>query len=91
MPKSLLAKHLTVSPPVKKLFDEYEKAFRALDIAKSASFCADTFITAGLNGIITTSKAEVLAATGKAAEFYRSIGQKSAKILSLDEQSITEL
>jgi hypothetical protein len=32
---------------VKKLFSEYEKAFDALDIEKSAGFFADAFISAG--------------------------------------------
>jgi hypothetical protein len=36
-----------VSPSVKRLFDEYEKAFSALDIEKSAQFFADSFISAG--------------------------------------------
>jgi len=32
----------------------------------------------------------LLRSASKAADFYRSMGQKSAKILTLDEQPITE-
>jgi len=78
------------SESVKRLFEEYEKAFSALDIARSAMFFADTFISAGPNGTITNSKTELLKSASQAADFYRSVGQKSAKILSLDEQPVSE-
>ncbi len=81
---------MTVSAAVKTLFLEYEKAFSELDIQKSAEFFADTFISAGPNGNITQSKAEFLREAQKAADFYRSVGQTSAKILSLDEVPISE-
>jgi len=61
-----------------------------LDIEKSAGFFADSFISAGPNGTITNSKTEFLRSASKAADFYRSMGQKSAKILTLDERPITE-
>jgi hypothetical protein len=80
---------MAISESVKRLFADYEKAFSALDIAKSAEFFADTFISAGPNGIITSSKAELLKSAEKAAEFYRSVGQQSAKILSLEETPIS--
>jgi hypothetical protein len=83
-------KLVTVSPSVKRLFSEYEKAFSALDLQRSAEFFADSFISAGPKGTITQSKAEFLKEANKAIAFYRSIGQKSAKILSLDEVPITE-
>ncbi len=72
-----------------KLFTQYEKAFNALDVEKNAEFFADTFISAGTNGAITNSKAEFLREAHKASEFYRSIGQQSAKIISLDEVAIS--
>ncbi len=81
---------MVVSESVKRLFEEYEKAFSALDIARSAGFFADTFISAGPNGTITNSKAELLKSARQAADFYRSVGQKSARILSFDEQLISE-
>jgi hypothetical protein len=83
-------KLVTVSPSVKRLFSEYEKAFSALDLQRSAEFFADSFISAGPKGTITQSKAEFLKEANKAIAFYRSIGQKSAKIISLDEVPITE-
>ena len=81
---------MVASEPVKRLFEEYEKAFSALDIGRSARFFADTFISAGPNGTITNSKTELLKSASQAADFYRSVGQKSAKILSLDEQPVSE-
>jgi hypothetical protein len=81
---------MVVSEVVKRLFEEYEKAFSALDISKSAEFYGDTFISAGPNGTITNSKTELLKSAKQAADFYKSVGQKSAKILFLDEQSISE-
>ncbi len=81
---------MVVSESIKRLFEEYEKAFRALDIARSAEFYADTFISAGPNGTIKNSKNELLKSANQAANFYKSVGQKSAKILSLDEQPISD-
>jgi len=86
----LVGEHLPVSSSVKKLFTEYEKAFSALDMKKSAGFFADSFISAGPNGTITNSKKELLESGQKAADFYRSVGQKSAKIFSLEESPITD-
>jgi len=84
-----VGENMPVSTSVKKVFSEYEKAFSALDMKKSAEFFADTFISAGPNGTITNSKKELLEGQ-KAADFYRSVGQNSAKILSLDESPITD-
>lgn len=36
----------------KKMFEEYEKAFAALDIEKNAELFADAFISAGPRGAI---------------------------------------
>lgn len=77
------------NPSVKRLFAEYERAFAALDIAKSAQFFADTFISAGPRGAIAQSKAEFLRLAAQAAEFYRSVGQTSARVLSADEVPIS--
>jgi hypothetical protein len=74
---------------VRKLFTEYEKAFDALDLSKSAEFFADTFISAGPRGVIAQSKAEFLKLAHQAADFYKSLGQTSARILSMDETSIS--
>jgi hypothetical protein len=81
---------MAISASVKKLFAGYEKAFSTLDFEKNAEFFADSFISAGPNGIITRSKAEFLKEARKASEFYKSIGQQSAKIISLDEIPISD-
>ncbi len=85
-----VGEHLPLDSSVRKLFSEHEKAFNELDMKKSAEFFADSFISAGPNGTITNSKKEFLESGQKAAAFYRSVGQKSAKILSLDETPITD-
>ncbi len=75
---------------IKIFFSEYEKAFSELDLKKSAEFFADTFLSAGPNGTITNSKAEFLKEAHKASEFYKTVGQQSAKILTLNETLITD-
>lgn len=67
---------------LEKLFTEYEKAFSILDTRKIAEFFADTFMSAGPKGTIAQSKKEYLEKSEQASEFYRSIGQNSAKIIS---------
>ena len=76
-------------PTIKKLFEEYEKAFSELDIEKQAGFFSDTFISAGPRGAIAQSKSEFLKLADQAAEFYRKVGQTSAKILSAEETTIS--
>ncbi len=82
-------KKVVESDPVQRLFAEYEKAFAALDIEKNAEFFADTFISAGPRGAIAQSKAEFLRLAHQAAEFYTSVGQTSARILSLQETMVS--
>ncbi len=74
---------------VKKLFAEYEKAFNALDVEKQVPFFAEHFISAGPRGSIAHGRDEFAKMANKAAEFYRSVGQTSAKILSMDETPIS--
>ena len=74
---------------IKKMFAEYEKAFAALDIKKNSEFFADIFISAGPNGVIAQSKTEFVKMAQQAADFYKNIGQTSAKILSVDEVPIS--
>jgi hypothetical protein len=78
-----------IDPAIRNLFTAYEAAFSALDMRKSAEFFADTFISAGPRGSITSSKAEFLKLADQAAAYYRSVGQTSAKIFSLEENPIT--
>ena len=73
----------------RKLFAQYEKAFAALDVGKYAEFFADAFISAGPRGAIARSKAEFLKLSQQAADFYKSIGQTSARMLSTDEIPIS--
>ena len=83
-------KRVVESNSLQELFNEYEKAFAALDIKKSAGFFSDTFISAGPRGAIAQSKAEFLKLADQAAEFYKRVGQTSAKILSLQETAISD-
>ncbi len=73
---------------VKKLFAEYEKAFNALDVEKQVPLFAEHFISAGPRGSIAQGRDEFARMANKSAEFYRSVGQTSAKILSMDETAI---
>ncbi len=74
---------------IKKLFVEYEKAFNALEVEKQLPFFAEHFISAGPKGSIAHGRDEFAKMANKAAEFYRSVGQTSAKILSMDETEIS--
>ncbi len=74
---------------VKKLFAEYEKAFNALDVEKQVPLFAEHFISAGPRGSIALGRDEFARTASKAAEFYRNVGQTSAKILSMDETAIS--
>ncbi len=75
---------------VKKLFAEYEKAFNALEVEKQVPFFAEHFISAGPRGSIAHGRDEFAKMASSAAEFYRSVGQTSAKILSMDETPISD-
>lgn len=64
------------------LFKQYELAFNKLDLKTISGFYADTFISAGPKGTITQSKKEFEEKAKEAVEFYKSVGQNSAKIIS---------
>ena len=64
------------------LFKQYEEAFDKLDLKAIASYYADTFISAGPKGTISQNKKEFMEKAEQAASFYRSVGQKSARIVS---------
>ena len=70
---------------LKKLFDAYEKAYSELDLETTATFFADTFISAGPKGTIAQSKKEFLSKAKQAADFYRKVGLEYGKILSTKE------
>jgi hypothetical protein len=75
---------------VKKLFDEYERAFSALEVEKQVPFFAEHFISAGPRGSIAQSRDEFAKMASQAAEFYKQVGQTSAKILSMAETAISD-
>jgi hypothetical protein len=75
---------------LEQFFSEYEKAFSQLNIKKSAELFADTFISAGPKGMIAQSKEEFLKKANQASEFYKSVGQTSAKIISKKLTSISD-
>lgn len=64
------------------LFQQYESAFNQLDFATISDYYADAFISAGPKGVIAQSKKEFLDKAEQAADFYRSVGHQSAKIIS---------
>ena len=64
------------------LFKQYEEAFDKLDLKAITAHYADTFISAGPKGTISHNKKEFTEKAEQAASFYRSVGQKSARIVS---------
>ncbi len=78
-----------MSDSIKKLFAEYEKAFNALEVEKQVPFFAEHFISAGPSGSIAVGRDEFAKMARSAAEFYRNVGQTSAKILSMVETEIS--
>lgn len=74
---------------VKHLFSHYEKAFNNLEVEKQAPFFAEHFISAGPQGSIAQNREEFIKMAQQSAEFYRKVGQTSAKILSLTETEIS--
>ena len=79
-----------ISPGLEKFFNEYQNAFTALDIERQAQLFADVFISAGPNGVIAHNKAEFIKMAGQAAEYYKSVGQESVKILFLQETPVSD-
>jgi ketosteroid isomerase-like protein len=74
---------------IKQLFTDYARAFDKLDFNTQARFFADTFMMAGPAGAVSKNKAEFLRKADKAATFYKSVGQTSARLLSMDEKPIS--
>lgn len=64
------------------LFKQYETAFNDLDLKAVSDFYADSFMSAGPKGVITQSKEEFEEKAKQAVSFYRSVGHKSARIIS---------
>ena len=74
----------------KRLFEQYERAFSALDVEKQVPLFAEHFISAGPRGSIAQGRDEFAKMARQVAEFYKSVGQTSAKILSMDETAISK-
>ncbi|MGZ4944540.1 MAG: DUF4440 domain-containing protein [Halobacteriota archaeon] len=79
-----------IDQALKGLFTKYQKAFSALDFEKIAKLYSESFMSFGPTGIIARSKAEFLQEACEASEFYRSIGQTSARSISMNESPISE-
>jgi hypothetical protein len=75
---------------LQELFKAYEKAYSALDLETTATFYADTFVSAGPKGTIAVGKQEFLSKAKQASDFYRSVGLEYGKVLSTKELPITD-
>jgi hypothetical protein len=64
------------------LFKQYETAFNNLDLKAISDLYADTFMSADPKGVIAQSKVEFEEKAKEAVSFYRSVGHKSARIIS---------
>ena len=64
------------------LFKQYETAFNKLDLESISGYYADTCMSAGPKGVIAQSKKEYEAKAEQAVSFYRSVGHRSARIIS---------
>lgn len=64
------------------LFKDYETAFDKLDLKAISGYCADSFISAGPKGSIAQSRKDYEKKSEQAIKFYKSVGRKSARIVS---------
>jgi hypothetical protein len=70
---------------IEKLFADYGKSFSALEMRRIAGLYSEHFIAAGPKGTISQTRKDFLGNADKAAAFYKSVGQESAKLLSAKE------
>lgn len=75
---------------IEALFKDYGKAFSAMEMRRIAGLYGKDFVAAGPKGVISQSREEFLNNADKAAEFYRSVGQESAEIVSAKESWFSE-
>lgn len=75
---------------VDAFFAEFEKNFSALDVKAQAEAYADNFISAGPKGTIAQGRQDLINKAEQAAAFYKSVGQKSARIISKQEMPVTD-
>lgn len=67
---------------LEQLFQRYEQASDKLNLETIAEFYPDYFLSAGPKGTIAQGKADFVKKAPQAADFYRSIGWNSARIIS---------
>ncbi len=80
---------MSVTDVIERFFQNYEKTVADNSFEKTVEYFADTFMLAGPRGAVTMSRAEFLALSRQAAEFYKNVGRTSARILSMNETLIT--
>jgi hypothetical protein len=74
-----------MDPRIEKLFADYGRSFSALEMRRITGLYAEQFVAAGPKGVISMGREDFLNNADKAAEFYRSVGQESATLLSSRE------
>lgn len=74
-----------MDPRIETLFADYGKSFSALEMRRIAGLYAEQFVAAGPKGVISQGRDVFLDNADKAAEFYRSVGQEAATLLSAKE------
>src|SRR5215510_6899997 len=75
---------------IKKFFEGVEQASNTLDLNLIDSQYADQFIFADPNGTRVIEKQKFLPALPKRREFFKSLGHRSTKVVSLDETRIDD-
>jgi hypothetical protein len=78
------------SPVVQEFFDRYARSRTALDIDAIGSQYAETFMTAGPNGVRVVERAAVVAAFPKGQAFLKSLGHTSTRVESLQESPMDD-
>ena len=73
----------------KALFKAYEAAFDKLDVDAQVPYFAQHFIAAGPKGSVAHTRDGFAKMAQQAAQFYRSVGQTGAKLLSTSETQIS--
>ena len=75
---------------IKKFFEGVERASNALDLSLIDTQYADQFIFADPDGTRVIDKGRFLPALPRRREFFKSIGHRSTKVLSLEETPIDD-
>lgn len=75
---------------IRALFGAYERAFNDLDIKNNVAFFTDTFISAGPKSMIVQNKKEFMDKAEQVRDFYKSIGQTSARAISVRQIPISD-